>query len=82
MNMYILYKLTSQLKKLVASAPEEEREFQIQGAGCLFHIFKKLFKVVDRYAIAQYLSRIYAWLTCSIQTLEDVPFGRSVWSRV
>ncbi|KAI9879456.1 MAG: hypothetical protein M1830_008503 [Pleopsidium flavum] len=48
MNMYILYKLVQQMRKLIASSPGEEEGFKIQGAGCLFHLFKKMFKLIDR----------------------------------
>ncbi|KZF21492.1 NicO-domain-containing protein [Xylona heveae TC161] len=47
MNIYILYKLVQQLRKLIASHPGEEEGFKIQGAGCLFHLFKKMFKLID-----------------------------------
>ena len=48
MNMYILYKLVQQMKILVRSAPGEEHSFEVKGAGCLFYVFKKLFKLIDR----------------------------------
>ena len=50
MNAYILYKLFQQLQKLIASSPYEgaNQDFEITGAGCLFHLFKKLFKIIDR----------------------------------
>ena len=48
MNIYILYKLVEQMKILIATSSEAAQEFKIQGAGCLFHIFKKLFKLIDR----------------------------------
>ncbi|OAL48228.1 NicO-domain-containing protein [Pyrenochaeta sp. DS3sAY3a] len=49
MNMYILYKLVVQMKKLIASEPGTEHlEFKIQGGGCLFPILQKLFKLIDR----------------------------------
>jgi high-affinity nickel-transport protein len=47
MNVYILYKLVKQMKILLGSECEAA-EFGIQGAGCLFLVFKKLFKMVDR----------------------------------
>jgi high-affinity nickel-transport protein len=49
MNVYILYKLVQQMSILLATSPEEERGFQIKGAGCIFWVLKKLFKIVDRY---------------------------------
>ena len=51
MNVYIGYKLVQQLRKLINTAPEEEHKFEIRGAGCLFYLFKKMFKIIDRYGI-------------------------------
>jgi high-affinity nickel-transport protein len=49
MNVYILYKLIVQMKKMIASEPRSEHEqFKIQGGGCLFPILQKLFKLIDR----------------------------------
>ena len=48
MNVYILYKLIQQMRKLIDTAPGEEDKFEIKGAGCLFYLFKKLFKIIDR----------------------------------
>ncbi|KAH7374292.1 high-affinity nickel-transport protein-domain-containing protein [Pyrenochaeta sp. MPI-SDFR-AT-0127] len=49
MNMYILYKLIVQMRKMIASEPGSEHEqFKIQGGGCLFPILQKLFKLIDR----------------------------------
>jgi high-affinity nickel-transport protein len=49
MNVYILYKLIVQLKRIIASEPGSEHdEFKIQGGGCLFPILQRLFKLVDR----------------------------------
>lgn len=48
MNLYILYRLVQQMKKLRRIAPEDERNFELKGAGCLFYLFKKLFKLIDR----------------------------------
>ena len=37
MNIYILYKLIVQMRKMIASDPgSEHEEFKIQGGGCLF----------------------------------------------
>ncbi|KAI9801094.1 MAG: hypothetical protein M1833_002962 [Piccolia ochrophora] len=47
-NMYILYKLIQQMKKLIAMHPEREPEFRLQGAGCLFQLFRRAFKLIDR----------------------------------
>ncbi|KAH6625795.1 high-affinity nickel-transport protein-domain-containing protein [Boeremia exigua] len=49
MNIYILYKLIVQMRKILESEPgQEHAEFKIQGGGCLFPILQKLFKLVDR----------------------------------
>lgn len=48
MNMYILHKLVQQMKRLIALAPGEEQTFKIQGAGCLFYLFRKMFKIIDK----------------------------------
>ncbi|MCJ1292745.1 hypothetical protein MMC34_004298 [Xylographa carneopallida] len=48
MNVYIMYKLIQQMKILIDSSVEEEQAFKIKGAGCLFWLFKKMFKIIDR----------------------------------
>jgi high-affinity nickel-transport protein len=48
MNMYILHKLVQQMRRLIDTQPGEEGRVEVQGAGCLFLVFKKLFKLVDR----------------------------------
>ena len=50
MNLYILYKLVMQLKK-VLNLPEgqEEEIWKIEGGGFLFKILKAMFKLIDRY---------------------------------
>ncbi|MCJ1417811.1 hypothetical protein MMC32_004156 [Xylographa parallela] len=48
MNAYIMYKLIQQMRILIRSSLEEEQGFQIKGAGCLFWLFKKMFKIIDR----------------------------------
>ena len=48
MNVYIMYKLIQQMNTLIDSSPEEEQVFKIKGAGCLFWLFKKMFKIIDR----------------------------------
>ncbi|KAL9071990.1 MAG: hypothetical protein Q9157_005277 [Trypethelium eluteriae] len=48
MNAYILYKLVIQLQRVIDMHPDGEESFKIQGTGCLFQIFKKLFKLIDR----------------------------------
>ena len=47
--MYILYKLIQVMRKLIASTPGEEQNLEIKGAGCLFYLFKKMFKLIDRW---------------------------------
>ncbi|KAF1997091.1 high affinity nickel transport protein nic1 [Amniculicola lignicola CBS 123094] len=49
MNLYILYKLIVQMKKMIRSAPGSEHEqFKIQGGGVLFNILQKMFKLIDQ----------------------------------
>jgi len=49
MNIYILIKLIKQLRTLMRTPPGQEPEFNLlDSGGCLFHVIKKLFKVVDR----------------------------------
>jgi high-affinity nickel-transport protein len=49
MNLYILYKLIVQMRKLIACEPRtEHQEFKIQGAGFLFNILKRIFKLIDK----------------------------------
>ncbi|KEQ89509.1 NicO-domain-containing protein [Aureobasidium pullulans] len=49
MNVFILYKLITQLRKIINSpANSPEPEFQIEGGGCLFHVLKRMFKLIDR----------------------------------
>ncbi|KAK0660620.1 High-affinity nickel transport protein nic1 [Lasiodiplodia hormozganensis] len=50
MNVYILYRLVKQLNAMLAAHPseEEDEDFKIHGGGCLFNIFKSMFKMIDR----------------------------------
>ena len=49
MNIWILYKLVKELRKVMNSPIDaEEPEFRIEGGGCLFQVLKKMFKIVDR----------------------------------
>ncbi|KAA6413630.1 MAG: NicO-domain-containing protein [Lasallia pustulata] len=48
MNIYILRKLVQQMKRLVALGPGEEQNFKVEGAGCLFYLFRKMFKIIDK----------------------------------
>ena len=59
MNVYILYKLIQQMRKLIDMAPGEEDKFEIKGAGCLFYLFKKLFRIIDRYVVSSCALRLY-----------------------
>ena len=49
MNIYVLCKLVQQIRKIIALAPGEEQTFEIKGAGCLFFVLKKLFRLIDWY---------------------------------
>ena len=50
MNGYILYRLIVQIKHVIRLQPHEaENEaWKIQGGGCLFHVLKRMFKLIDR----------------------------------
>lgn len=48
LNLYVLYKLIDQLNRLIATRPTEEQRIEVTGAGCLFYLFRKLFKTIDR----------------------------------
>lgn len=50
MNAFILYKLITQLQKLIKLQPAEEaaEAWKIEGGGCLFRVLKKMFKLIDR----------------------------------
>jgi nickel/cobalt transporter (NiCoT) family protein len=47
MNGYILYKLLQQMRSLIRCEVDGE-SWKIQGGGCLFRIFKGLFRIVDK----------------------------------
>lgn len=49
MNIFILVKLLQQLRALIRTRPGQEPEFKLlEGGGCLFHLIKRLFKLIDR----------------------------------
>lgn len=48
MNIYILYKLIRELQRLIVLEPDENDGFRIQGAGILFNLFRRMFKLIDR----------------------------------
>lgn len=48
MNIYILCKLIQKLNKLINTSLREEPGLEIIGAGCLFYLFKKIFKLIDK----------------------------------
>jgi len=49
MNVYILHKLLQQLRSLIRTPPGREPEFNLLegGGGCLFHLIKRLFRLID-----------------------------------
>ena len=81
MNGYILVKLIKQMQK-VFSLPEgqEDEAWKIEGGGILFSILKKMFKLIDRYTRARYLTMNIV-LTRN-QTLEDVSSWHPVWTGI
>jgi nickel/cobalt transporter (NiCoT) family protein len=49
MNAYILCRLVNQMKKVLnLREGEEEQAWRIDGGGCLFHLLKKMFKIIDK----------------------------------
>ncbi|KAH8696054.1 high-affinity nickel-transport protein-domain-containing protein [Talaromyces proteolyticus] len=49
MNMYILYKLIQQMRKLLnLNEGETSDVWKIEGGGILFSVLKKMFKLIDR----------------------------------
>ncbi len=49
MNLYILYRLVVQMRKVLnLREGEEEQAWKIEGGGCLFNLLKKMFKIIDR----------------------------------
>ena len=49
MNVYILYKLIIQMRKVLdLSEGQEEQAWKVEGGGCLFTILKGMFKLIDR----------------------------------
>lgn len=50
MNVYILYKLVVQLRKVIRLQPEDEavEAWKVEGGGVLFRVLKKTFKLIDR----------------------------------
>ena len=62
-NAYILLLLIKQLRKVICqytSAQEHDAQvvttFRIEGGGVFFRIFKKLFVLIDRYAVRFFLT--------------------------
>lgn len=49
MNIYILYKLVRQLQRAITSDETEDMGLQFYGGGCLFSLFKGIFRMIDRY---------------------------------
>jgi high-affinity nickel-transport protein len=47
-NLYILYKLIQHMRLLLSMAPGEEEQPKMQGAGPLFRLFRKMFRLIDR----------------------------------
>ena len=49
MNMWILVKLIQEMKRRLRAEPGSEPEgFTLQGGGCLFHLLKRMFKLIDK----------------------------------
>lgn len=49
MNLYILYRLIVQMKKVLRLAEgDEEQAWKVEGGGCLFNLLKRMFKTIDK----------------------------------
>ena len=51
MNMFILYKLVKQLNEYLKSSNprlESSESFELNGAGCLLSVMKKMFRMIDQ----------------------------------
>ena len=49
MNLYILVRLSQQMKILLDQAPGQSQEgFDMKGGGCLYHVLRKMFRLIDR----------------------------------
>jgi high-affinity nickel-transport protein len=48
MNIYILNKLVQELRRIISGPRGRQVEIGFEGAGCLFAIFYKMFRLVDR----------------------------------
>ena len=57
-NAYILLLLIGQMRKLLAANPDEYKDFKVEGAGCLFRVFKKLFKLIDKCSLSSIYLRL------------------------
>ena len=83
MNIYILSKLIQSIRKLIASAPREEQTFEIKGAGCLFYLFQKIFKLVNRWDMSCVRVPLTTCMAnCQFQSMENVSSRGHVWSRI
>ncbi|MCJ1310242.1 hypothetical protein MMC25_003904 [Agyrium rufum] len=43
-----MYKLMQQMRILLAQEDGARKEWKLEGAGCLFWLFKKMFRIIDR----------------------------------
>ena len=47
-NGYIFFILWLKLRKLLYSSASGHNDFKIEGGGCLYHVLKRVFRLVDR----------------------------------
>ncbi|KAL8728647.1 MAG: hypothetical protein Q9181_005276 [Wetmoreana brouardii] len=47
-NMYILCRLVKQMRRYLYRSADEDPQLDIQGAGCMFGLLRKLFRLMDR----------------------------------
>jgi high-affinity nickel-transport protein len=48
MNIYILYKLVQELRKHLRKSESDAFQLNFEGAGCMFGLLRRLFRIVDR----------------------------------
>ena len=56
MNVYILFNLIGELKRCIRAGPLPQDGPWV-GGGCLVHLFKKMFKLIDRYIMESNLTQ-------------------------
>ena len=88
MNIYILYKLIQQIKKVINTSEQDGQRpgFELKGGGCLFWMLKKMFRIIDRSVVDLLLqgqedSQSADCFVLRQKAMEDVSIGCYVWTR-